>query len=391
MAAPLLAAGGPAAPAAPALALAAPAAPAGSARFLADPNSQNCASSAPLPVSAWLGLCTPLGEDSRGRGFTVQLTACSPGGSVSGVAYLDDFEAGKAGACTSAGQSFTATPAGECVKLFNRASLRLLGAPTCAPAAPGSVFILESYKPSSSSQCNSNIFSTHRALALGACVAGGFVTSSDVPVNVSVALLASGRAARVSQFDPAAEGCAGSPSAALAPLPDLPLPGPSGPGECNRTGGPSPPPSYRLLAPVVIPSASASRSASPSPTFSFGASPSASPTASPSATPTVGGGGGGGGGGAAAALALPVPVIVAMGVGLPLALLLLAAAACALRRLCSSRSITWSKDAETVIVQSPMRPSIYRPTVKAPSDAAAALGSSARRSAWGGVGAGVPV
>jgi hypothetical protein len=223
-------------------------------------------------------------------------------------------------------------------------------------------------------------------------VAGGYVTASDVPVNVSVALLASGRAARVTQFDPAAEGCARRPSAALAPLPDLPLPGPSGPGACNRTAGPSLPPSYRLLAPVVIPSASATRSASPSPTFSFGASPSASPTGSPSATPTVGGGGGGGGGGdASAALALPVPVIVALGVGLPLALLLLAAAACALRRLCSSRSITWSKDAETVIVQSPMRPSIYRPTVKAPSDAAAALGSSARRSAWGGVGAGVPV
>jgi hypothetical protein len=376
-----------------ALRAAAPAAAAGSARFEVD---TSCAFSSPLPAPAWLGLCTPLPMVSSNYALTVQLTACAQpdatsGGSVSGVAYYlpKSFAAGQVDACTAAPSfqyAFTATP-GACVQLFpltsRRTHLRLAGAPTCAPAAPASVFILETFDARAPA-CSSDALNGHQALAVGACVAGGFLPpDAGIAVNVSVAALGTG-ALRVTQYDASAAGCSGAPSAALAPLPDLPLPAAgSAVGACSSTPG-NQPPSFRLLAPVVMPSASATPSGTASPTFSRGASPSASPTTSATVTPTLGSGSGSGSGSGAALPPLPfftTATIVILAVSVPVGLALLVVAAFALRRL-SIRSITWSKDAETVIVQSPMRPSIYRPTVKLP-DASINSGSSAKKSTWG--------
>lgn len=372
-----------------------PAAAFGNARFEV---GTSCGFAPALPVSAWLGLCTPLTTPNPDRSYTVQLTGCTPpdasgaGGAVSGVAYYigQGFRAGVADTCAGfPAVAFTAA-LNACVTLAFPGSpaatayLRLKGVPSCAPADPAAIFVLESFSES----CSPSNLYNHQALPLGACVAGGYVPpDTSRPVNVSVALVGGvggGRALRVAQYD-AASGCAGAPSPTLGIIPDLSLPAPpKGQGACNSTPGGS----FRLLAPIVMPSASATLSATPSPTFSRGASPSTSPTPSASVTPTVSGtsiGGGGGGGDAAPAAALTSTTIIIMSISLPLGLLLLAAAACALRRLLSSKSITWSKDVETVIVQSPMRPSIYRPTVRPPDPSlnSSSSSSSAKRGAWG--------
>ena len=332
-------------------------------------------------MPAFLGICTPFAQPPSGPVYSVQLTACGADGSVTGTAYslLGGFTPGSAETCQQGAAfaiPFTVSP-GACFSLRNNRYpfIRLLGKPSCAAPAPGSVYILEAFDDSPT--CTSGPFN-HQALALGTCVAGGLLARDlRSVINVSVVPAPSGAAAlRVTQFDASAGGCGAAPSSALPPIPDLPLP-PSPAlslGNCSADsrGG-----SYRLLAPRILPTRTASPSPSPSPTVSFGSSPSASPTPSALPTPSAGSGGS-----ASAAPLLSQTTLIAVSVGATLGALLLALLACALRRLCFSRSITWSKDVDTVIVPSPMRPSIYRPTVKLP-EGGSLNGGGSRRGAWG--------
>ena len=357
-----------------------PAAPPGSALFEVFTSfSTTCgAPGTGLPMPAFLGVCTPFAQPSFAV-YSVQLTACGADGSVTGSVYrLNDFTPGSAETCQQNAIPFTVSP-GACFSLRNSnyPFMRLLGLPSCAAPAPGSVYILETFDGSPT--CNPNGFLNHQALSLGTCVAGGLLARDlRSVINVSVVPAPSGAAAlRVTQFDASAGGCGAVPSSALPPIPDLALP-PSPAlslGNCSADsrGG-----SYRLLAPRVLPTRTASPSPSPSPTVSFGSSPSASPTPSALPTPSAGSGGS-----ASAAPLLSQTALIAVSVGATLGALLLALLACALRRLCFSRSITWSKDVDTVIVPSPMRPSIYRPTVKLPEGGSINGGSSGRRGAWG--------
>ena len=381
-----------AAPAAAATAAAQSAAPAGSARLLFFASGSDCSGGGGAPTPVWLSLCTPLGG-SAVYDYAVTLSTCDAQLGVTGVAYpmASGFAKGAPEQCAQqrggdpAPVAFNATP-GRCVALRsgNRAPfVQLLGAPSCAPGAAGAVFTLETFR--STASCSQfGELASHQPLAVGACVDSGFVPSEGAAVNASVGVVAGAAAqvVRVVQYDASAAGCA-VVAAGRPALPDLGLPdAASGVGNCSAASAGPTLLSYRLLAPRPIVSATPSASTTPSPTLSRGASPSISPTPSaqptPSVSPTVGSGGGGGN---AAAAAAAQATIIGAAVGAPLGALLLGALGfAAMRRLaCCSRGITWNKDApgDTVIVQSPMRPSIYRPTVKAPAAAPAA------RSAWG--------
>lgn len=335
-------------------------------------------------------MCTPLFSGSLVGGgsdadFSATLNSCDPVSgavSLSIFSYISPGNAGAAEQCVGNSNLVTLIP-GTCMSSrgssgSGKAYLKLAEFPTCDPPQPGSVFTLESFDRG---QCQTWSFLGHQAVTPGACVAGGFRDAEDTFFSTQGALVGAGRQSlRLIKYPAGAGGCSGPPALSV-PIPDLTLPAAASTGPCNASAGSSF--SYRLLAPKAM---SPSRSPSPTPTLSPGASPSSAPTPSsspsPSPSPSFGSSAPDNAPSDAAA-GLSRAAVITVSVVAPLGLCALLALVFLLRRLCYDKSITWRKDGdsvETVVVQSPMRPNIYRPTVK---ETLSPASSGKRKSSWG--------
>lgn len=293
--------------------------------------------SSPTLVPLWTSICSPLFTSNSGNTFySANVTSCSPTRVALTVFSTTNQRSGVADSCSLALQrkSMVLQPDEGCqpISAFGPPYVRLKGPPSCTPFDPTSVFTLEAY---SEQNCPSGQLESHTPISLGACVLGGLTPNG---VNASVVQgRGSGGPVAITPFQTSTLGCNTSLPPLLPPIQPS-TPNATGPTCTNAQDGSDY--SYRLLLPVLL---VALPSSSPSPTPSLG------PSTPSNANPTT---------------LIPMPAIVGIAVGVPLTLLAAALMCLCLRRRKANIAGAGDLD-DTVIVNNGLRPSIYRPTVKA--------------------------